>query len=198
MMVSMLPISISLPLQTKPTKPLLGTVYQTGSWDVTAADSPDTFYAKVSQIHSYPWLHGADKYTSLQSITAGSSTTSTLNYSNWVKWMMANGGSGSTSLGWWVQIDSEFSLSRIQGQRLTFSPPAVYGGAISQVSSTSTAYMNRNDVLNFQFYGSSGSNSFPSNGMTWMNSLVSSLQSNVVHACKSQYLSSFESCLTDG
>ncbi len=84
--------------------------------------------------------------------------------------MIKNGGSSSTgSLGWWVQID-------------------MYGGYISTVPTTSTAYTNRDDVLNFQFYGSSGGSSFPSsgtgtkNGITFMDGLVQNLQNPVVHA----------------
>jgi len=135
--------------QQAPTDYYDGTVYQTGSWSTSSAEPPDTFFAK--------------------SITVGSSLTSTLNYANWVGWMMKNGGSGSTSLGWWVQID-------------------MYGGYISTISPTATAYANRDDVLNFQFYGSSGSSSFPStgsgtkDGFTFMDDLVSNLQNPVVHA----------------
>lgn len=66
---------------------------------------------------------------------------------------------------------------------------AVYGGAIAQVPNTATAYANRNDVLNFQLYGTSGDSPFPygsglANGITFMDELLSTLQNPVVHACE--------------
>ncbi|KAG9005990.1 hypothetical protein FRB94_002141 [Tulasnella sp. JGI-2019a] len=127
----------------------VGTTYQTGPWSVTAPEPSDTFFAK--------------------SLTVDSALTSTLDYTGWVKWLMANAGSSSTSLGWFVQAD-------------------MYGGYISTIPSTATAYAARSDVLNFQFYGSSGSKAFPTtgtglkNGITFMNTMVSTLQKNVVHA----------------
>ncbi|KAG8862467.1 hypothetical protein FRB96_001538 [Tulasnella sp. 330] len=122
-----------------------GTVYQTGSWDVSATpDISDTFFAK--------------------SLTVDSSLTSTLDYNGWATWLMAN---GASSVGWFVQID-------------------MYGGFISTIASNATAYTSRSDVLNFQFYGSSGNNAFPSSGttdgITFMNAMVSNLQKTVVHA----------------
>ncbi|KAG8862475.1 hypothetical protein FRB96_001546 [Tulasnella sp. 330] len=124
-----------------------GTIFQTGSWDVSAPDETDHFFAK--------------------SLTANSALTSTLNYNNWVTWLLAHGGS---SVGWFVQVD-------------------MYGGFISTIPSTATAYTSRSDVLNFQFYGSSGNNAFPTtgsglaNGITFMDAMVSNLQQTVVHAC---------------
>ncbi|KAG8862474.1 hypothetical protein FRB96_001545 [Tulasnella sp. 330] len=96
-----------------------------------------------------------------KSLMLNSATVQSANYTNWVNWMIANGASGPST--WWCNID-------------------LYGGVISNVAKTATAYANRNDILNFQFYGSSGNNGFPSNGITFMNNLLSNLQPTVVQA----------------
>lgn len=62
----------------------------------------------------------------------------------------------------------------------------MYGGVISSVPETATAYAHRSDFLNFQFYGGTpnGNGNFPSSGITFMNGLVSSLAPNPTGACE--------------
>lgn len=88
-----------------------------------------------------------------------SSPVSNSSLTNWVNYMIKH--NSDTNLWWWVEID-------------------LYGGVVSSVSSTATAYANRNAQLTWQFYGGTpdGKGSFPSNGKTFMSGLVSSLQAN--------------------
>ncbi|KAG9005991.1 hypothetical protein FRB94_002140 [Tulasnella sp. JGI-2019a] len=136
--------SLSPTLHTQaPANYMYGTRYHTvgNSWNVSSGDYSDTFFAK--------------------SIMLNPQTAKSVDYANWVGWMIENGASGPST--WWCNID-------------------LYGGVTSDVPDFATAYSNRDDILNFQFYGTSGANAFPGNGVSFMNNLVSNLQSNVVQA----------------
>jgi len=58
----------------------------------------------------------------------------------------------------------------------------LYGGGnskISQIASSATAYANRDAFITYQFYASSGSSSFPSDGISFITSMLNSLETNV-------------------
>lgn len=64
---------------------------------------------------------------------------------------------------------------------------SVYGGGNSKIASilpTATAYANRDAFITYQFYASSGGSKFPSDGISFVTSMVNSLEPNVVAACE--------------
>lgn len=62
----------------------------------------------------------------------------------------------------------------------------VYGGgdsAISKVPKDATAYENRETFITYQFYASSGSKTFPSDGISFVANMLTSLEPNPKAAC---------------
>jgi hypothetical protein len=73
---------------------------------------------------------------------------------------------------------------------LTFNPTypfiLVYGGGNSKIASvptSATAYANRDAFITYQFYASSGNQSFPSDGISFVTNMLNSLEPNVTAAC---------------
>jgi len=69
-----------------------------------------------------------------------------------------------TDIGWFAQAD-------------------LYGGAISSFDVNSASYAHRAAFLVFQFYGTSGTNAFPSDGIDVINNMLSSITTNPEGAC---------------
>ncbi|KAG8952898.1 hypothetical protein FRC04_003349 [Tulasnella sp. 424] len=96
---------------------------------------------------------------SVVSATAYSKTSVT----NWVNYMIQQDKTWGSKLWWWVEVD-------------------MYGGVISQVAETATAYTHRSATLNFQFYGGTPDDGkdpwVGQGGIDFMNGLVSSLVAN--------------------
>jgi hypothetical protein len=68
--------------------------------------------------------------------------------------------------------------------------PSVYGAnsTISSVPQNATAYYNRDAFLTYQFYATSGNETFPEDGTTFVASMLNSLEPNPQSACTCIFL----------
>ena len=87
----------------------------------------------------------------------------------------------NASTNWFIDTDCKYIQTLIAySLSLHF---LVYGGAISRVSEDATSYENRNAFISFQFYSSSGSSPYPSDGISFVSGLLRSVDPNPHEAC---------------